>query len=98
VPETEASLIRVGESVALKLNPYPTRLFRGTLVRPGTHVREEGLERFVVAEVQIDEPSGLLKTGMQGQAKVSTIKVPIGVAIFRKPARYFWNKLWPVLP
>jgi RND family efflux transporter MFP subunit len=98
VPETEASLIRVGEPVALKLNPYPTRLFRGTLVRPGTHVREEGLERFVVAEVQIDEPSGLLKTGMQGQAKVSTIKVPIGVAIFRKPARYFWNKLWPVLP
>ncbi len=98
VPETEASLIRVGQTVALKLNPYPTRTFRGTLVRPGTHVREEGQERFVVAEVQIDHPSGLLKTGMQGQAKISTIKVPIGVAIFRKPARYFWNKLWPILP
>lgn len=98
VPETEISLIREGELVALKLNPYPTRTFRGTLTRPGTHVREEGKDRFVVAEVSIQDHSNLLKTGMQGKAKVSTERVPIAVAIFRKPARYLWNKLWPVLP
>jgi RND family efflux transporter MFP subunit len=98
VPETEASLIRAGEKVALKLNPYPTRTFRGTLTRPGTHVREEGTERFVIAEVQIENASGLLKTGMMGKAKVSTDRVPVITAIFRKPVRYVWGRLWPLLP
>lgn len=98
VPEEEASLIRPGEQVTLKLNPYPTRTFRGVLERPGSHVRVEGDERFVVAEVRVDSSEEQLKTGMQGKAKVSTVKVPIAVAIFRKPTRYVWNKLWPVLP
>jgi hypothetical protein len=84
--------------VVLKLNPYPTRLFRGTVTRPGSHVREEESERFVVAEIQIQNAADLLKTGMQGKAKVSTVSVPIAVAIFRKPIRYLWTKLWPLLP
>ena len=98
VPEEDAALIRRGERVALKLNPYPTRTFRGVLGRPGSHVRVEGDERFVVAEVQVESDGEMLKTGMQGKAKVSTVRVPVAVAIFRKPARYVWNKLWPVLP
>jgi GAF domain-containing protein/biotin carboxyl carrier protein len=98
VPEPDASLIIPGERVVLKLNPDPTRLFRGTVFRPGSHVREEESERFVVAEIQIENAAGLLKTGMQGKAKVSTVRVPIAVAIFRKPIRYLWTKLWPLLP
>ena len=49
-------------------------------------------------QARIEEHSGLLKTGMQGKAKVSTDRVALGVAIFRKPVRYLWNKLWPLLP
>jgi RND family efflux transporter MFP subunit len=97
VPEADASLIRAGEGVALKLNPYPTRLFRGKVMRPGSHVRQEGEDRFVIAEVRVDSPAGL-KTGMLGQAKVSTIKVPLITAIFRKPVRYVWKRIWPILP
>ncbi|HEX9304479.1 MAG TPA: GAF domain-containing protein [Thermoanaerobaculia bacterium] len=97
VPEADASLIRAGEGVALKLNPYPTRLFRGKVMRPGSHVRQEGEDRFVIAEVRVDGPAGL-KTGMLGNAKVSTIKVPLIKAIFRKPLRYVWNRIWPILP
>jgi RND family efflux transporter MFP subunit len=97
VPEADASLIRPGEGVALKLNPYPTRLFHGTVMRPGSHVRQEGEDRFVIAEVRVDSPAGL-KTGMLGKAKVSTIKVPLITAIFRKPVRYVWKRIWPILP
>jgi RND family efflux transporter MFP subunit len=97
VPEADASLIRAGEGVALKVNPYPTRLFRGKVMRPGSHVRQEGEDRFVIAEVRVDSPAGL-QTGMLGQAKVSTIKVPLITAIFRKPLRYVWNRIWPILP
>ena len=76
VPENDATLVQPGEPVAIKLNPYPTRLFRGTVMRPGTHVRQEDKDRFIVAEVRIENADGLLKTGMQGQAKVSTVRVP----------------------
>jgi hypothetical protein len=40
----------------------------------------------------------MLKTGMLGKAKVATRKVPIAVALFRKPFRYVWNRVWPLLP
>ncbi len=98
VPENDANLVRTGERVAIKLNPYPTRLFRGTVTRPGTHVRQEDKERFIVAEVRIENPDGLLKTGMQGTAKISTVRVPVIAAIFRGPVRWIWTKVWPLLP
>ena len=97
VPEGDAALIRQGERVALKLNPYPTRLFHGVVTRPGSHVHQEGEERFVIAEVRVDSPAGL-KTGMLGQAKVSTTRVPLITAIFRKPIRWVWRRIWPILP
>ena len=98
VPESDASLVQPGESVAIKLNPYPTRLFRGTVMRPGTHVRQEDKDRFIMAEVRIENPDGLLKTGMQGKAKVSTVRVPLIAAIFRGPVRWAWTRIWPLLP
>ena len=98
VPEVEASLLKEGEPVALKLNPYPTRTFRGTLTRVGSHVRDDGKDRFIVCEARAPNPGGMLKTGMLGKAKVSTKKVPIAVALFRKPFRYIWNRVWPLLP
>ena len=98
VPEVEASLLAVGEPVALKLNPYPTRTFRGVLTRVGSHVRDDGKDRFIVCEARAPNPGGMLKTGMLGKAKVATRKVPIAVALFRKPFRYVWNRVWPLLP
>jgi RND family efflux transporter MFP subunit len=98
VPENDATLVHAGERVAIKLNPYPTRLFRGTVTRPGTHVRQEDKDSFIIAEVRIENPDGLLKTGMQGVAKVSTVRVPVIAAIFRTPVRWVWNKIWPLLP
>ena len=98
IDEPDAALLRTGEPVAIKLNTYPTRTFSGSVSRVGAFVREEGKERFVIAEVRIENPDGLLKTGMLGAAKVSDGRHSILTAIFRKPARWVWNKLWPILP
>jgi multidrug efflux pump subunit AcrA (membrane-fusion protein) len=98
VPESDSALVRAGENVNLKLNSYPTRVFRGSVTRVGSHVREEGTERFVIAEVRVENGNAPLKTGMLGKAKVSTRAVPMIAAIFRKPLRYIWTKLWPLLP
>jgi hypothetical protein len=98
VPEPDVSLVRAGEPVAVKLNAYPTRLFHGTVVRPGSHVGEEGNDRFVVAEVRLENAPTVVKTGMMGRAKISTVKVSLLTAALRKPARWIWSRIWPLLP
>jgi RND family efflux transporter MFP subunit len=98
VDEPDASLVKPGEPVALKFNTYPTRTFHGSVSRVGSYIREEDKERFVIAEVRVENPGGLLKTGMLGKAKVSNGRRPILFAIARKPTRWLWNKLWPLLP
>lgn len=98
IDERDSALLTTGEPVAVKLNPFPTRLFRGTVSRVSSFVREEGKDRFVIAEVRVENPEGLLKTGMLGKAKISDGRRPLLLAILRKPARWVWAKIWPILP
>jgi len=98
IDERDAALLSSGEPVTVKLNPYPTRVFRGTVSRVSSFVREEGQDRFVIAEVRIENPEGLLKSGMLGKAKISDGRRPILVALLRTPARWVWTKIWPLLP
>jgi RND family efflux transporter MFP subunit len=98
VPEGEASLLKPGETLWLKINSYPTKTWKGTVTRVGAAVHQEGEERFVLAESRVANGDGLLKTGMVGRAKVSVGRHSLGVAMLRGPARWAWTKLWPLLP
>ncbi len=98
VPESEALLLRPGQKAVLKFNAYPGRTFQGAVQRVAPRVREEGGDRFLIAEASIPNPGGLIKTGMLGRGKISTGTRPVIVALFRKPVRYLWTKLWPLLP
>ncbi len=98
ISERDATLLADGQDVTLKMNAYPTRTFRGRVSRLGAAVREEGEERFVIAETRVENPSGLLKPGMLGMGKISTGSRPLIVALFRRPARWAATKLWPLLP
>jgi RND family efflux transporter MFP subunit len=98
IPESEAALVAPGHRVTLKFNPFPGRTFHGTVERVAARIREEGSERFQIAEVGIANPEGILKTGMLGAAKVSVGTRRVVTALFRKPVRYLWNKIWPMLP
>ena len=98
VPEEDAALIRTGQPATLKFNPYPTQTFPGSVARLGARVREEGENRFVIAEIRAENPNGLLKTGMAGTAKIRAGQRSIGVLLLRKPARWIWRKVWPLLP
>ena len=64
----------------------------------GALVREEGKERFVVAEVGLENLGRVLKTGMQGKAKIRVGRSSIATLFLRRPARWLYGKLWPVLP
>ena len=98
IPESDVALVRSGQKAALKFNPYPGRLFRGSVDRVGARLRQDGEERFLIAEVSITNPDGVLKTGMLGTGKVSVGTRSVFTAFFRRPARYLWNKIWPLLP
>jgi RND family efflux transporter MFP subunit len=98
VPEADAALVRAGERAALKMNPFPTRVFRGEVLRVGAELRQEGEASFVIAEARVPNPDQSLRAGMLGRAKVSVGTRRLGVAIFRRPLRYVWLKLWPLLP
>lgn len=98
VPEQEAFHIRSNLPVALKVNPYPTRTFHARVSRVGARIREEGKSRFVIAEVRIDNRDGLLKAGMVGKAKIRAGNRSIATLLVRKPARWLYNKFWPLLP
>jgi len=98
VPESDAALVKTGQPIALKMNPFPTRVFRGTVRRVGAELRQEGEESFVIVEADVPNDNGSLKAGMLGTAKVSTGSRSLGTAIFRKPLRYLWLRIWPLLP
>ncbi len=98
VREVDSNLLREGETVAVKLNSYPSRVFRGKIGRVSPVVREDGEDRFVIAVVALDNRDGTIRPGMLGRGKISTGTRRLGYAVFRKPARWFWSKLWPLMP
>jgi RND family efflux transporter MFP subunit len=98
IPEEDASRLEPGQPAEVKLNTYPGRTFSGAVTRVGALVREEGKERFVVAEVGVENPDGLLKTGMQGRGKVRVGWSNIATLLLRRPARWAYGKVWPALP
>jgi hypothetical protein len=98
IPEAEAALLRVNQPVALKIHPYPTRTWRGNVTRVGSVVHQEDDERFVIVESRVANADGSLRAGMLGRGKINVGTRRMISAMFRKPVRYLWMKLWPLLP
>lgn len=97
VSESDISRLAPGQRVALKVNAFPTRVFRGAITRLGAEVRQDGEERFLIAEARVDGGKDL-RAGMLGKAKVSTGTRQLIVVILRGPIRFLWARLWPLMP
>ena len=98
VAEEDSSLIAPGQAVTLKLNPYPTRTFPGEVSRVGARVRQEDKERFVIVEARMDNRNASIKTGTVGSGKIRAGSRSIATLLLRKPARWLYAKIWPLLP
>ncbi len=98
VPEEDSALLEVGQPLEFKLNPFPTRTFKGRVSRLGAGIREEGQARFVIAEADVQNPEKLLRAGMLGKAKIRAGNRQIITLLLRKPARWLYSKLWSFLP
>jgi multidrug resistance efflux pump len=98
VPEADAALLAPGGAVGLKMNPFPTRTFRGEARRVAAELRQEGEQTFVIVEARVFDADRLLRAGMLGRGKISVGTRRLITAIFRKPLRWLWLKIWPWLP
>jgi RND family efflux transporter MFP subunit len=105
VPEVDLGLVRMGRSIALKLNAYPTATFAGTVQRIGAETRAEAGEQYFLVRAVFDNSEGRARDGMVGRARIragggwfGSGWYPVGYALFRDPFRWIWQEVWAWLP
>jgi RND family efflux transporter MFP subunit len=94
IDERELGLLREGSKAAVKLQGFPTRTFPGRVVVVSPRSMAEGDQRMFYARVDIANPEGMVRPGMQGRAKVSAGWHSAGYVLLRRPGMWFWSKLW----
>jgi RND family efflux transporter MFP subunit len=94
IDEDDIPRIRPGDKAYVKLEGFPVRTFRGhvTVVSPKAEVR--GDDRIFFARVNVANPDGSVRAGMQGRSKILTGWRPAGEVLFRHPAMWLWSKIW----
>jgi RND family efflux transporter MFP subunit len=105
VPETDLGLVRLGRTVALKLNAFPTATFAGNVERIGEQTRAEAGEQYFLVRAVFDNSGGRARDGMVGRARIragggwfGSGWYPVGYALLRDPFRWFWQEIWSWLP
>jgi multidrug efflux pump subunit AcrA (membrane-fusion protein) len=86
--------LRTGAPVSIKLESFPTRTFGGTVSLVSPAGQTLGEDHFFFARIDLPNPEGNLRPGMQGYGKVRVGLRPLGYVLFRNPAIWVWSKLW----
>jgi len=94
VAQNDLSLLHAGDKAAIKLEGYPTKVFRGTVAVVSPKSQMELDERVFHARVRVPNDEGLIRSGMQGRGKISVGWHPVGFVFLRGPATWFYSKLW----
>jgi RND family efflux transporter MFP subunit len=94
IDDSDASLLRAGQSAAVKLNGYPMRTFRGTVETVSPKAEAQGDYRVFFARVDVANPGGLIRSGMEGRGKISTGWRMSGYVLFRRPAIWLYSRIW----
>jgi len=99
VDENDLSLVTTAQGkgevpAAIKLEGYPTRTFRGTVmvVSPKSHTEEDA--RAFYARVSVSNKDNLMRPGMQGRGKISVGWHPVGFVFLRRPAMWLYSRVW----
>ncbi|MGA9497417.1 MAG: efflux RND transporter periplasmic adaptor subunit, partial [Terriglobales bacterium] len=94
IDESEISLLRPGDGAAIKVEGYPTHTFRGNVAVVSPKSQPDGDMRSFYARVDVSNPDGRLRPGMQGRGKISVGWHPIGYVLFRSPFMWIYSKIW----
>ncbi|MCU0838483.1 MAG: efflux RND transporter periplasmic adaptor subunit [Rhodospirillales bacterium] len=98
VPETDLSLVEIGDDVRIRAWSYTDRIIAGAVtgIAPAVDVREFGSVVRVNADIPNDE--GELKSGMTGYAKIAGGEMPVWRAYLSLFVRFFDVEVWSWIP
>jgi multidrug efflux pump subunit AcrA (membrane-fusion protein) len=94
VSEQDLKLLKVGAPTYIKLDSFPSTTFRGTVSVISPAGQLVGDNRVFFARIDVPNPDGDLRSGMQGFGKIRVGIRPLGYVIFRDAALWTWSKLW----
>ena len=94
IPERDTVLMNAGEHVAIKLDSYPQRTWRGTVSVVSPEAKAGDGDRTFTVEVPLSNADASLRAGMTGRAKISMGWKPAGYVLLRRPALWVWQTLW----
>lgn len=85
IPEDDMACVRSGMPVRIILDAFPLHPFQAEInrVHPRAELRDK--ENVFVAEVRLDNSRRTLRPGMQGSARVSAGRAPLGWILFHRP-------------
>jgi hypothetical protein len=78
----------------IKLNSYPTKIFRGQVVVVSPKAGMLHDTPVFYSRVQVPNKDGALRAGMEGRGKVRIGWYPSGYVFFRRPFLWAYSKLW----
>jgi RND family efflux transporter MFP subunit len=94
IPERDLVLMKTGEEVAIKLDSYPQRTFRGRVAIVSPEAKSGDGERTFNVEVPLSNADATLRAGMTGHGKVSLGWHAAGYVLLRRPSLWIWQTLW----
>ena len=94
IDDVDVSLLRAGEAASVKLNSFPTRVFRGDVAVVSPKGTVQAGSRVFFARVAVPNADGLIRAGMEGRAKVRVGWYPAGYALFRRPLLWIYSRFW----
>ena len=94
VDDTDSALLRAGSHASIKLNSFPTRIFRGDVMVVSPKGILQGDSRVFFARIAIPNLDGAIRAGMEGRGKVRVGWYPAGYVLFRKPLLWIYSRAW----
>lgn len=94
IDDSDSALLRTGSRASIKLNSFPTRVFRGDVMVVSPKGALVGDSRVFFARVAIPNPGGEIRAGMEGRGKVRVGWYPSGYVLFRKPLMWLYSRAW----
>ena len=94
IDDSDSAQLRAGEHASVKLNSFPTRIFRGDVMVVSPKGMVQGDSRVFFARVAVPNVDGAIRSGMEGRGKVRVGWYPAGYVLFRKPFLWIYSRAW----
>ena len=94
VEDSDSALLRAGAQASVKLNSFPTRIFRGDVIVVSPKGILQGDARVFFARIAVANSDGAIRAGMEGRGKVRVGWYPAGYVLFRKPLLWIYSRAW----